>query len=427
MLLAFLALAGWRLDEPHRQVFDEQHHAWAALEMLEGRAYSDMTHPPLPRAVMAASLTLGNAAVPTAGRKYMDGMSAYPAASTWWWRLPSLLMAGVALAALYALGLALGLPWPAALLATALLALDGCFFVHARLAMTNVWEIAFQLLAAGAAWRAAEAEGRKPWILASAVAAGLAVACRWTSLPVIGLLGMWLAWRLRRDWGRLHLVVLAFGLGMPLTYLATWAPLVALGPLPGAADLLSPSAWWEWAIARHSGMVGGHLAANAILLPGIAPWWSWPLVNEPMWYWQQTEPDGRFRAVWAIGNPVIWWASVPALAWAAREGWRGRPEAGLVALLGLGAWLAWAVNPRSHTYMHYYLPTIPYACLAIALAAHVAWTGARRRDDPGRAAVALYVLAAGTWFGWFLPLLASLPVPMSFVLRHIWLGEAWLQ
>ena len=49
-------------------------------------------------------------------------------------------------------------------------------------------------------------------------------------------------------------------------------------------------------------------------------WWSWPLMLRPIWYFY--EPDqGAMRGVLLIGNPVIMWTGLIAVAACWWAGW----------------------------------------------------------------------------------------------------------
>lgn len=437
-LLAVAIVALWLLlvvpglTSRQTPMFDEIFHARAGAELATGRRPTELSHPPLLKDVTAfALLASGTAFDPTTRAWRSNEREGYPLDAVWWWRFPSVLAGAAALVTLGLLARALLGPGPAPLVAMGLLALDGCFFVHARVAMTNVWEVWFVLLAAVGAWKAAgEESGHDGWLALSGAACGLAIASRWSALAYWVICGAWLAWRLRETPRRWLPLVAAFSVAPALVYAAAYAPLVAIEPLPGAADLLSPAAWQvAFADAQlkifefHAYLHERHVDQSA--------WWTWPFMGHPVWYafaWDAA----LVQVVWAIGNAVIWWTSLPALLAAAAAG-RRQPALAFVAILGLGPWIAWGLQPRSMTFMHYFLPAIPFACIALAATAQAWWRGRALASGPApfeplaaRAICVAFGLLAVAWMGYYWPLLTYTPIAKADALQRVWFGAAWL-
>ena len=426
LAIAFLALALFRLEAPAGALFDEIFHARSGMQLAAGHMPSELTHPPLVKDFIAASIRLTGVPIDAeAHRPISGGPLNLPGEVVRAWRLPSVVAGALAVGLVYLLALALlGCRWQAGA-AAALLALDGCFFVHARLAQTNVFEVAFVLAAALGAWQAA-ATGKDRWLVLAGLAVGGAMACRWSSASSILVLGAWLAWRWRDEPGRLVRLAAAWTVLPLAVYAAAYAPLVA-----AEGSLVSPARWWVVLVESQFLMYSFH-AGIAEVHAYQSPWWSWPLMMKPVWYgfWIKSP---TVTGVWAIGNAAVWWASVPALAAAAHAGRKGQAGLGFVALLGFGAWLAWAVQPRSLTFMHYYLTTIPFACIALAGIGGAWWRGVGVAGGPAalegaaaRVVVCGFAVAAVAWFAFYYPLLSAWPVSETVLKTHVWFGDAWL-
>ncbi len=152
----------------------------------------------------------------------------------------------------------------------------------------------------------------------------------------------------------------------------------------------------------HTGLSGHH--------PYESPPWSWLLLKRPVAYYFDVF-DGRYQEVLAVGNPLVWWASLVALVAIALRAVRRRAgvTAEVVALAGFAVTLLpWVVlrGDRSQTFLFYLLPTLPFMCLGLALGLH-----ALGRSLAARAAVAAFLLVAGASFAFFYPVLAALPLP----------------
>src|SRR5919108_392106 len=153
-----------RLGFPPEEVFDEVYHAKSALQYLQGEEPVEWVHPPMAKLLIAV------------------GVKAFGYES-WAWRLVPAL-AGVGLAPLFFLLARRVLATErAALLAAVLLLCDGVYLVQSRIAMTNIFAVLFQVLAALLVVRVGLAE-RLPvaGTLAAGLALGLALSTRWTSL-----------------------------------------------------------------------------------------------------------------------------------------------------------------------------------------------------------------------------------------------------
>jgi dolichyl-phosphate-mannose--protein O-mannosyl transferase len=420
LMLAFFLLAMARLGEPAVAVFDEIFHARAGFELAAGRAPSERTHPPLVKDAIALAVNATGAGFDPATASWEAGKQGpYPPGAPWAWRLPSVVAGTAAVGLMFALARALIGSTAVATAAAALLALDGCFFVHARVAQTNVYEVAFLLAAALGAWQTTRTRDDR-WLALAGGAIGLAVACRWSSLAGWALLGGWLAWALRHDPRGLLRLAAAWTVLPAVVYAGSYVPLVA-----ASGSLTDPGSWRRIFVDAQPEMYRYH-ALLAEAHPYQSPWWSWPLMARPVWYafWIKAPV---VQGVWAIGNAAIWWASVPALVGAAWAGWKGDRALGLLAVLGLGSWLAWAVQPRALTFMHYYLATIPFACVALAAYGMRWWHGGGPFDRPAaRLVVAAFGLAVVAWFVAYYPLLSGLPTTEDVLMRRVWFGAAWL-
>jgi dolichyl-phosphate-mannose-protein mannosyltransferase len=87
-------------------------------------------------------------------------------------------------------------------------------------------------------------------------------------------------------------------------------------------------------------------------------WYLWPLNLKPT------------RALsYLVGNPVVTWGGLVALALCIRQAWKsiGIPEA-LVLLLFLSNYLQWAVTPEKGLFYYYYYPAVMILGVAIAVA-----------------------------------------------------------
>jgi dolichyl-phosphate-mannose-protein mannosyltransferase len=89
----------------------------------------------------------------------------------------------------------------------------------------------------------------------------------------------------------------------------------------------------------------------------------------PVWYVFDKLSDGSTAAVVLLGNPLILWPALAALAVALRD-WivARRADAFLVLAFYFGPYLAWALLPRTLGFIYYYLPAATTASFALVYA-----------------------------------------------------------
>ena len=320
-----------------------------------------------------------------------------------------------------------------------LLATDFLHLVHSRIAMLDAFITLFVVGAVLAIvldrdrsriardewwWRLTLG---RPWRLVAGACLGAATATKWSGAYVApAVIGLVIAWEIaerRREapsggWaGWISAAVrreavptlVLLGIVPVLVYVATYT-----GRMPGTVLALpwdAGSVWrgiWEHQRAMldfHTDLAGNH--------PYQSPPWAWPLLKRPVAYWF-SDDGGAYREILALGNPVVWWPGLVALAALVVTWWRSswrivRPEP---VVLGAAAatYLPWLIlsGDRSQTFIWYFLPTVPLLCVAIGCFAGWAWS-----RMAGRAATVAYGVLVMATFAFYLPLLTALPLDES--------------
>jgi dolichyl-phosphate-mannose--protein O-mannosyl transferase len=414
-LLLFLAAGAFRLPRLHtpaEEYFDEVYHAKSALQYLRGEVPVDWVHPPTSKLLIAAAIAV-------------LGYDAFA------WRLAPAL-AGMLLApAFFLLARRALASERAALFASALLLADGVYLVQSRIAMTNIFAVLFQVAGAWLLLRAVAAErlGLRD-MLAFGAALGLALSTRWTSLFATAFLGcVFLAVRGRRALRPRELALAALGfLAVPAAlYVASYLPLMHIRfPEAGPGD-------WDFVLRKlveeQKGVWNYHAKLQAEH-PYFSPWYTWPLLIRPTLYFFQLEgATGPVRGILALGNPLLWWASLPVTLWAIVSGASARDPRRLFSGLGFCAlYLPWGLSPRTLNFSHYLFEAIPYACLSLGSLLDRAWDAPR-----GRLPARLYLGLVALLFLFFFPFLTAFPIPRGVFYwspwrgtRAFWWFESWI-
>jgi dolichyl-phosphate-mannose-protein mannosyltransferase len=416
-----------RLTTPNRLYFDEPFYAKAGCVLVGGHRCGVPSmiredvipeHPPLAKWLIGGGVRL-------------FGMTPFG------WRVAAFLFGTACIPVLYLLARRLLGSTLGASLASGLLAIDFLHFVHSRVAMLDVFVTFFGILAflflvldrdrllrpeprqegpgsAPRLWR--------PWRFAAGAAAGAAAACKWEGWFVLAaLVVVSLGWEARAGQaesvdgavsGSIGRVVRAAG---PSLLIGLVAVPIAVYVLTFVGDVHGPlleapwrrGSWVQSVAARQHYILHYHLSLRAVH-PYASPAWSWVLLKRPMAYFFQVG-EGGYREVLAAGSPLVWWASVPAVAhtiwrWAGRRDPRC-PEGTILAALG-ATFVPWLLLPGGRvTFLFYLLPAVPFLCLALGL------VGSRMvRSPSGRGGVAIFAAASVLLFAFYFPVMTAIPL-----------------
>ena len=378
---------------PDKFYFDEVHYVPAARQMLEPVMPSPMLnpmHPPLAKQLIALSI-----------RSLGDGPLG--------WRYPGVLFGALAIVAIYLCGLALFAAQGPAVAAALIAFFNQMLFVQSRIAMLDIFALGFGLFGIAAFMQGFRKLRPQLWFALAGLCFGLSTACKWSGLfglavavVVVAVIRLMQNWRTRFDDGNaldwyqpelwpdfrfMHFAA-CFALLPAMVYLATFIPLYGLS-LP---DL------WEAQrrifVDNTTSAIAGHAYMSA--------WPSWPFLVRPVWYLFDKIGDDRIAAVVLLGNPLVLWPALPALALCLRDFIvTRRADVFLILAFYFGTYLAWALLPRIVGFLYYYLPSATLASLALVYVL--------RRGNSPRWLLWAYVAVAFAGFA------AMLPISVAFV------------
>jgi len=390
LALALVIVAGglrfWHIGQPNELVFDEVYFVEQGKNYLRGKEFMD-PHPPLAKLAIGASVALfgGDA----------DGYRVLNAVC-------GTLLVGVA----YLTGRKLLGDGLAAFVTAAAVAFDGLFIVDSRIAVIDIWYVAFGAVAYLLLFQylRTSPERRRPNVLVVlGLALGLTLASKlfipaFTWLTVVLFLSILClraahAHRDARPWSRGLAPAALVTSAAAATYLAVYLPHYYLG-------------WWHsvWDIPKYFKDVVGYEAAVANAThPYSSKWWSWPLLLRPVWYHYKDVPGDASKVVgvWGGGNPLLWWGGFAAIVVALARGIRERHLASVFLVTAfLLHYVVWSWIGRT-LFQYHYLPSLYASFLALGMALAVLW---RAPADEGfwiAAGVALLVPLLPTLLGPF--------------------------
>jgi dolichyl-phosphate-mannose-protein mannosyltransferase len=400
LTLAFVLVG---IGTPAKLYFDEVHYVPAARAILHAGTDPNAEHPPLAKELIAAGIAI-----------FGDDPLG--------WRVAGAIFAALALVGTYLWSLALFESERPALWACAVTLLDQVFYVQARIAMLDMFAVAFCIWALAtftASWLPAMSGRTTPLLVVTGICLGLAAASKWIGilewlliLAIVIAVKILQGWRTRfadesdSDWYRPDLWadvdmrhwLLCLGLVPVLVYWATFAPLGWHALLPGNFLAAQVKMW-----AENATLAGTH--------PYLSGWLDWPVIVRPIWYffagahWNTSAANAE--AVLFLGNPAVFWFGLAAIV-VALHGWlaRRRRDAFLIVAAYFGLYLPWAVLPRNLEFAFYYFP----AAMILGPALAFAWY----RTDLARWRWARHSFLALclVLFAYFLPI-SSAPVHVS--------------
>ncbi len=357
-----------------------------------------------------------------------------------------------------------------------LLSLDGLEFVLSRTGILDIFLMFFVLASFGclvvdrdvSRARLAEAMvleptdkagprlGIRKWRVAAGILIGLAGATKQDAIwYILAFAGLCVAW----DMGARRTVGLRSYVRGALERDGKWL-LITLGVIPLVTYLATWSGWF----ITSTGYDRNYAQLNGVNIPIVSPLyslleyhkemyqfmsqlsarhpyesqpWDWLVIARPVAFWWQSYTNaagthvapknttGPYVAeVLAIGNPVIWWVSIPALLfclgwWLTRRDWR----AGAAVLCFLAGWATWLPWPGRTKFYYYALEFEPFIIICIVLCLGLIIgpvTASLRRRAIGSGLAGLYILAALALFWYFYPILSFEVIPYSDWLSHMW-------
>ena len=428
--------------------FDEIYHGRTGYEHAHGVNTYETTHPPLGKVFMSWCISL-------------MGMTPFA------WRFAGALCGVLMIPAMYLLAKTLlgGAFWPS--LCTLLMAADCMHFTQTRIATIDSFPVLFMMLMFlfMARWMKMSFYHHRlrdtfvPLAL-SGVFMGLAIASKWIGCyGAVGLAVLFFARfyqlfsqyryakahrdedaafaraaQLFADRGtKTILACFVFFVFIPISiYVASYIPYLAVY---GGFDfsLRTFERIWDAQVLMldyHANLVAEHYFAS--------PWYEWPLIVKPMWYYQADfKGAGMASSILAFGNPAVWWTGLAGIVFVllyslyrntlpalgvipGREDEQDRAMP-VICVGFLSAYLPWVLVSRL-TFIYHYFASVPWIIIATALGLKYL---ERRNKKAARVLAAVLAAAAVALFVAFYPLASGVEVPRAWCDAVAWF-DGWM-
>ena len=360
--------------------------------------------------------------------------------NTFGWRIAACLFGTLCIPMMYLLARRLWSNRLFAIAAATLVCFDGMFFIQSRIGMIDIFPIFVILLAYFLFLVHIQSRNQRSALISLVLLGltlGVGIASKWIVLAAWASMMLLLAGRalwLRGNPARdehpipggsrpvlyLGIAILAF-VDLPvLIYVASWFPFFERGQFATHWDQLftQPTAVLG-AIGDYNYSSFQYHATLKATHPYGSPWWSWPFLARPVLYYAEYTNLGidhwtgqqLVSRMADLGNPWIWWTSLPCVASLPYFIIRHRSFPATVILLGfISQYLPWSLISRV-IFMYHMFGGLIFMILALAFV--LAQLAERLRPPAGRLVVANHLLVAVLFFVYFYPVWTGLPISGS--------------
>ena len=406
--------------------FDEIYHGRTALEHLRLIAPYEVTHPPLGKDIIAASI-------------HIFGMTPFG------WRFPGALFGVIMLVVLYIFIKNMFGKTTVAVCGTLLLGFDFMRFTQTRIATIDTYGVFFILLAYFFMYRYITIGGDAPFrkclapLALSGIAFGFGCASKWIAvyagagLAIIYIIRLALLYRYYNDNKRTGfsaylrntlLYSLLFFCFVPcLIYVLSYIPYGLADGMAIKDGMLWNPKFYEIIWKNQGSMFVYH---SKTVLDATHPyssfWWQWLLDIRPILYFNSYN-SGLRSTIAAFGNPVVWWGGLVAMLAMGVRAVRSRDGKALFILLGfLSQFIPWLPINRI-VFIYHYFPSTLFLALALAYLFNIMLDSGRPMR---RQVVYSYVAASGLLFAMFFPVLSGISAPYRYFSAFLkWIPGSW--
>ncbi len=170
----------------------------------------------------------------------------------------------------------------------------------------------------------------------------------------------------------------------------------------------------------HSNLVSTH--------PYASPWYTWPILKRPVWYYSGKPGETLREGICAFGNPLVWWIGIPAFLFILYLVIKKKDKIAAFLTVGyLAQYLPWVFVTRI-TYMYHYFPSVIFVVLMIVYSLYR--LSDRCTDKPSKKRflflLIAYAIATFALFLLFYPVLSGQPIEAGFVAKWLRWFNSWV-
>jgi len=356
ILLFSLATRLFRLSIPQTYYFDEVYHAYTAKAYArndprgyewwnnsdeEGTAF-EWLHPPTSKLIMAGSIKI-------------FGENSFA------WRLPSAISGTLVIFLIYLLTQKLFKNTQTSLLAATIASLDGLLLTQSRIAMNDIFLVAFMLTALIFYLQFVDKK-RYKYLIFSGLFVGISLSTKWSGIFLLPVIGISEGFRLANKKKPI------FSLKYVLLFFSSFVLIpILIYTLSFTQFFLQGHTTQQFA-ELHNQIIRYQFGLDATHTFQSKAW-QWPIIGRPVWYHVDYSTSNKIGNIYALSNPIISWFGLFAFIWFLIQIIIKKKNQTLSHLLLITAyvfvWMPWLLSPRIMFYYHY-TPAIPFLAIFIS-------------------------------------------------------------
>lgn len=156
--------------------------------------------------------------------------------------------------------------------------------------------------------------------------------------------------------------------------------------------------------------------------PYSSKWYQWPIMYRPIWYYSGHISDTVSEGISAFGNPLVWWAGIPAFLYMLYLAIRKKDNKATFLVIGyLAQYLPWTLVTRV-IFIYHYFPSVPFVTFMVG---YSMFQIVQKRPKLKKAAIA-YTVVAVILFIMFYPVLSGEPVNKDYVSMCLRWFDSWV-
>lgn len=164
----------------------------------------------------------------------------------------------------------------------------------------------------------------------------------------------------------------------------------------------------------HSGLESTH--------PYSSTWYEWPIMKRPIFFYSGQTADGLVEGISSFGNPLVWWAGIPAFAMVLYYAIKKRDKKCRFLTFGyLSQFLPWVLIGRV-VFIYHYFPSVPFVALMIGYC----MKRIVEIRPKWKNAMFAYAAFAVVLFIMFYPVLTGIPVRGDYVEKYLRWFSSWV-
>lgn len=158
--------------------------------------------------------------------------------------------------------------------------------------------------------------------------------------------------------------------------------------------------------------------------PYSSRWYEWIIMKRPIWYYSGTISDKVKEGISSFGNPLVWWAGVPAFFYMVYLAVKRDKNALFLAIAYLAQLVSWIPVTRL-TFIYHYFPCVPFIALMIGYAMKSIYDKAKNKKA-AMYTIFGYTALAVFMFVMFYPVLSGHPCTIDYAKNFLKWFDTWV-